>query len=48
VGFVDPVAVRRRLLGGNLVVREPGPFSRRSRLRHRVVLKPGQTLEVRP
>jgi hypothetical protein len=46
VGFVEPVVVRRRR-GGNLVVREPGRFSSRTRLRHRVVLKPGQTLEVR-
>jgi hypothetical protein len=48
VGFVEPVVVRRRLVGGNLVVREPGLLCRRSRLRHRVVLKAGQTLEVRP
>ncbi len=47
VGFVEPVIVKRRR-GGNLAVREPGHFSRRSRLCHRVVLKPGQTLEVRP
>jgi hypothetical protein len=47
VGFVEPVVVKHRW-GGNLVVREPGRFSGRSRLRHRVVLKPGQTLEVRP
>jgi hypothetical protein len=48
VGFVEPVVVRRRLLGGGLVAREPGLFSRRSRLRHRVVLRAGQALEVRP
>jgi hypothetical protein len=48
VGFVEPVAVKRRLLGGGLVVREPGILSRRSRLRHRIVLRAGQTLEVRP
>jgi hypothetical protein len=48
VGFVEPVVVRRRLLGGGLVVREPGLLSRRSRLRNRVVLRAGQTLEVRP
>jgi hypothetical protein len=47
VGFVSPVVLRRRLRGG-LVVREPGLFSRRDRLRHRVVLEEGQTLEVRP
>jgi hypothetical protein len=47
VGFVEPMVVKHRR-GGNLVVREPGFFTRRSRLRHRVVLKPGQTLEVRP
>jgi hypothetical protein len=48
VGFVEPVVVKRRLLGSGLVVREPGRLSRRSRLRHRVVLRAGQTLEVRP
>lgn len=48
VGFVSPVVVRRRLLGGGLVAREPGLLSRPSRLRHRVVLRDGQTLEVRP
>lgn len=48
VGFVEPVVVGRRLLGGGLVAREPGLLSRRSRLRHRVVLRAGQTLEVRP
>jgi hypothetical protein len=47
VGFVSPVVLKRRL-GGGLVVREPGLFSRRDRLRHRVVLEEGQTLEVRP
>ncbi len=46
VHFTSPVAVRRRL-GGGLVVREPGRFSR-GRLSHRVALRPGQTLEVRP
>ena len=48
VGFVEPVVVKRRLLGGGLVVHEPGLLSRRARLRHRVVLGAGQTLEVRP
>lgn len=47
VHFVSPVVVGRRI-GGGLVVREPGRFSRRGRLRHRVVLRAGQTLEVRP
>jgi hypothetical protein len=47
VGFVSPVVLRRRL-GGGLVVREPGLFTRRDRLRHRVVLEDGQILEVRP
>ncbi|MBS1885657.1 MAG: hypothetical protein JSU06_00545 [Actinobacteria bacterium] len=47
VHFTSPVIVRRRL-GGALVVREPGRLSRRGRLRHRVALRPGQTLEVRP
>jgi MFS family permease len=48
VGFVSPVIVRRRLVGGGLVASEPRLFSRRSRLRHRLVLDEGQTLEVRP
>jgi hypothetical protein len=47
VHFTSPVAVRRRL-GGGLVVREPRRFSRRGKLSHRVALRPGQTLEVRP
>ncbi len=47
VHFASPVAVRRRPRGG-LVVREPGRLTRRGRLRHRVTLRPGQTLEVRP
>jgi hypothetical protein len=47
VHFTSPVAVRRRL-GGGLVVRDPGRFSRRGKLSHRVALRPGQTLEVRP
>jgi hypothetical protein len=48
VGFVEPVVVKRRLLGNGLVVRGPGLLSRRSRLRYRVVLRDGQTLRVRP
>jgi hypothetical protein len=47
VHFTSPVVVRSRL-GGGVVVREPGRFSRRGRLRHRVALRPGETLEVRP
>lgn len=47
VHFASPVTVRRRLRGG-LLVREPGRLSRRGRLHHRVALRPGQTLEVRP
>jgi hypothetical protein len=45
--FASPVVVRRRLRGG-LVVREPGRFTRRSNTCHRVALRAGQTLEVRP
>jgi hypothetical protein len=48
VGFVKPAVVKRRLFGSGLVVREPRILSRRSRLRHRIVLRAGQTLEVRP
>jgi hypothetical protein len=47
VHFTSPVVVRRRL-GGALVVREPGRFTRPGKLRHRIALGPGQSLEVRP
>jgi hypothetical protein len=47
VHFASPVVVRRRLLRNGLVVGTPGRFARR-RLRHRVALRPGETLEVRP
>jgi hypothetical protein len=47
VYFAEPVVVRRLLRGG-LVVRERRRFSRRSRLSHQVLLRSGQTLEVRP
>lgn len=48
VHFVSPVVVRRRFLRGGLVAREPGRLARAGRLRHRVELSPGQSLEVRP
>jgi hypothetical protein len=47
VGFLEPVVLRRRR-GGDLVVREPGLLTRRSRVTQRVVLSAGQILEVRP
>jgi hypothetical protein len=47
--FVSPVVVRRRLLGRRrLVATAPGRLSRPARLRRRVVLSRGETLEVRP
>lgn len=47
VHFGPPVVVRRRI-GGGLVARGPRRLSRRGRLCHRVALRPGQTLGVRP
>jgi hypothetical protein len=47
VHFASPVVVRRRLRGG-LVVREPGRLTPRGRTCHRVGLRAGQVLEVRP
>lgn len=47
VHFTSPVVVRRRL-GGALVVRDPGRFTRPGKLRHRIALGPGQSLKVRP
>jgi hypothetical protein len=46
--FAAPVVVRRRLRGGALVATKPGRFTRRTRVTSRVVLRSGQTLEVRP
>jgi hypothetical protein len=48
VHFASPVVVRRRFLRGGLVAGEPGRRARGRRLRHRVALGPGETLEVRP
>jgi len=48
VFFASPVVVRRRLLRRGYVAGEPGRLARRSRLRRKVALGPGETLEVRP
>src|SRR4029077_3202514 len=48
VHFVSPVVVRRRILRGGLVAREPGRLVRSRHRRNRVALGPGETLVIRP
>lgn len=48
VHLAEPVAVRRGLFRRGLLATSPGRLTRRSRLRRRVELGAGKTLEVRP
>ncbi|MBA3867107.1 MAG: hypothetical protein H0X42_12310, partial [Solirubrobacterales bacterium] len=48
VHLAEPLAVRRPLLRRSLVARLPGRLTSPSRLRHRVELAAGETLELRP